>query len=300
MNQKINLHNFGIDDSAFQLFIKRDDLLGDGVSGNKLRKLKYNVIEAQKMGYKTILTFGGAYSNHILAASFIKKKYDIDVVGVIRGEELLTKFSENPTLKAAYDNGMQLYFITREDYRKKEGLLFIEKLEEKFGNFYLLPEGGTNELAVKGCEEILDEDDFNFDYVACSVGTGGTVAGIINSSKKSQKIIGFSALKGNFLEDDVAALTDQENWIINTDYHFGGYAKYDVTLIEFINEFKEKTGIQLDSIYNGKQMYGLIDLLKKGYFKKNTSILAIHTGGLQSIEGMNQLLKKKNLPLINV
>lgn len=300
MNQKINLNNFGINDSNFQLFLKREDLLGDGVSGNKLRKLKYNVIEAINLGYNKILTFGGAYSNHILAASIIKKEYGIDVIGVIRGEELFDKYLENPTLKKASDNGMKFHFITREEYRNKTDLLFVEKLKKEFGNFYLLPEGGTNELAVKGCEEILSEADFSFDYVTCSVGTGGTVTGIINSSQENQQIIGFSALKGDFLKNDVEVLTTHDNWVINTDYHFGGYAKYDVILVQFINDFKEKTGVQLDSIYNGKQMYGLIDLLKKGYFKKNTSILAIHTGGLQSIDGMNQLFKKKNLPLINV
>ena len=300
MNQKINLSHFGIDDSTFQLYLKRDDLLGNGLSGNKLRKLKYNIKAAQNLGFKTVLTFGGAYSNHILAASFVKKKYGIDVIGVIRGEELATKFYENPTLKAAYENGMQFHFITRTDYRKKSDSFFIESLKEKFGDFYLLPEGGTNALAIKGCQEILAKDDFSFDYVTCSVGTGGTISGIINSSKENQQIIGFSALKGDFLKHDVGLLTSQKNWEINTEYHFGGYAKYDRCLIQFINDFKEKTDIQLDSIYNGKQLYGIIDLLKKGCFKKNTSILAIHTGGLQSIDGINQVLRTKNLPLINV
>jgi len=300
LNQKINLTAFGITPEHYQLFIKRDDLFGDGISGNKLRKLKYNLIEAQQLGYKTALTFGGAYSNHILAASFIKKKYNLNIIGVIRGEELIDKIDNNPTLKAAQQNGMQFHFVTREAYRNKTDAAFIQMLKNKFGDFYLLPEGGTNSLAIKGCEEILTNDDFNFNYVTCAVGTGGTVAGIINSSKKNQQVIGFSALKGDFLKDDVSQMIspNQNNWSINIDYHFGGYAKINEELIHFMNDFKEKTGIQLDSIYNGKMLFGIIDLLKKGYFKKNTSILAIHTGGLQSIEGMNELLKRKKLPLI--
>ncbi len=299
MNQQIDLQKFGINNSSYQLFIKRDDLLGHGISGNKLRKLKYNILEAQQLKHQTLLTFGGAYSNHILAASFIKKKHNLNIIGVIRGEELIDKIDSNPTLKAAQENGMQFYFISREAYRNKTDVSFINILKETFGNFYLIPEGGTNPLAIKGCEEILTDTDFNFNYITCAVGTGGTISGIINSSKKNQQIIGFSALKGDFLTADVANMTSKQNWTINTDYHFGGYAKINEELIHFMNEFKNKTNIQLDSIYNGKMLFGLIDLLKKGHFKKNTSILAIHTGGLQSIEGMNQLLKKKKLPLIH-
>ncbi len=301
MNQKINLQKFGINTSKYQLYLKRDDLLGDGISGNKLRKLKYNIIEAQNNNFTTALTFGGAYSNHILAASYIKKKHHLNIIGIIRGEELQDKIDSNPTLKAAQQNGMQLHFVTREAYRNKTDTDFTQYLKKKFGDFYLIPEGGTNSLAIKGCEEILTNKDDDFDYITCAVGTGGTVSGIINSTKKQQEVIGFSALKGNFLKHDVSKMIHQNknNWSINTNYHFGGYAKVNEELIHFINDFKEKTDIQLDSIYNGKMLFGIIDLLKKGYFKENTSILAVHTGGLQSIEGMNQLLKKKKLPLIN-
>ena len=163
----------------------------------------------------------------------------------------------------------------------------------------MIPEGGDNELGVKGCEEILTVEDEKFDYICCAVGTGGTVAGLINSSSDNQKVIGFSALKGDFLKDDVAALVTKTNWEIQTDYHFGGYAKITSELITFMNAFKSETGIVLDPIYNGKMMYGIYDLIKKGYFPKNTSILAIHTGGLQAIDGMNRLLQKKGMPLIN-
>jgi 1-aminocyclopropane-1-carboxylate deaminase len=282
------------------LCVKREDLLGIGISGNKLRKLKYNIAKAIAQGEKTILTFGGAYSNHILAASFVKKQYNINVIGVIRGEELEAKISENPTLKLAQDNGMEFHFISRSAYKEKSSSKFLKELKDKFGSFYLLPEGGTNELAIKGCEEILTTKDLKFDYICCAVGTGGTISGIINSSQKNQQILGFSALKGDFLKDDVSKLVSKSNWEIQTDYHFGGYAKVTKDLVEFINNFKAETGILLDPIYNGKMMFGIFDLMKKGYFSKNTSILAIHTGGLQAIEGMNAFLKKKGLPLINV
>ena len=296
-NQKVD---FKINNQLKSFHIKREDILGTGISGNKLRKLKYNVLKAIEKGEKTILTFGGAYSNQILAASFIKKQYGINVIGVIRGEELEDKINDNPTLKLAQQNGMIFHFISRASYKEKYSAKFIQKLKDKFGSFYLLPEGGTNELAIKGCEEILTIKDVNFDYICSAVGTGGTIAGLINSSHKNQKILGFSSLKGDFLKDDVAKLVTKNNWEILTDYHFGGYAKVTKELIDFINNFKSETKIKLDPIYNGKMMFGIYDLMKNGYFSKNTSILAIHTGGLQAIEGMNSFLKKKGLPLINI
>ncbi len=283
----------------YNLSVKREDLLGDGISGNKLRKLKYNIAEAKAKGYTKIITFGGAYSNHILAASYIKKHYNIDVVGVIRGEELSSKIDANPTLQLAKQNGMEFYFVSRAAYRTKNTPEFIAALTNKFGDCYILPEGGTNTLAIQGCEEILTPKDSVFDYICCAVGTGGTISGLINSSANNQKVLGFSALKGDFLIDDIKQLTTKRNWELQTNYHFGGYAKVDKTLIDFINTFKSNTGILLDPIYNGKMMYGIFDLMKQGYFTKNTSILAVHTGGTQAISGMNMLLQKKGLPLIN-
>jgi len=299
LNEIIELNLFKEVGGSVHLSVKREDLHGDGISGNKLRKLKYNVAKATEQGATKIVTFGGAYSNHILAASYIKKKYGIDVIGVIRGEELADKINENPTLCKARENGMQFHFVSREKYRNKMSPEFLIELKDKFGIFYLLPEGGTNDLAIKGCEEILTQQDVSFDFICCAVGTGGTVAGLINSSTEHQKVIGFSALKGDFLKDDVAALVSKKSWTIQTDYHFGGYAKVTSELVTFINDFKKHTGILLDPIYNGKMMYGIFDLIKKGYFPENTSILAIHTGGLQAISGMNTVLKKKGLPTID-
>lgn len=285
-------------DQNIQLFIKREDLIHPKISGNKYRKLKYNIIEAKNCNRNTILTYGGAYSNHISATAYAGKKYGIKTIGVIRGDELEGKIETNPTLKFAKKCNMELYFISRAKYRAKDDPQFIEQLREKFGNFYLLPEGGTNTLAVRGCEEILNEKDSEFDFVCCSVGTGGTISGLINTSRKHQKILGFPALKGDFLQRDIRKFAKQDNWELITDYHFGGYGKIKPELITFINRFKRNHGISLDPMYTGKMMYGIIDLLDKGFFQKDSKVLAIHTGGLQGIEGMNLKLKQKGWPLV--
>lgn len=283
-----------------KLYIKREDLLHPYVSGNKFRKLKYNLLESRKQGYGTILTFGGAYSNHISAASYAAKAFGLRSIGVIRGEELRDKISENPTLRFAHANGMRFEFVSREDYRQKDSASFIENLRLKFGDFYLVPEGGTNELAIKGCEEILTEEDDFFDYICCAVGTGGTISGIINSTKSHQKVLGFPALKGDFLDEEIKKFVQKENWELITGYHFGGYGKINEELISFINKFRGKTHIPLDPVYTGKMCFGVFDLIRRGYFEKDAHILLIHTGGLQGITGMNEKLKKQNLPLIYV
>lgn len=282
------------------LFIKRDDLIHPIISGNKFRKLKYNLIEAKNQKKITLLTFGGAFSNHILAVSAAGKEYGFDTIGIIRGEELEDKIETNPTLQKAKEFGMVFDFISREEYRNKNNPEFLKKLKEKFGEFYLIPEGGTNEFAIKGCEEILTEDDKNFDFICCAIGTGGTISGIINSSKDCQKILGFPALKGDFLTEDIRKFAKKDNWEIVTDYHFGGYAKYDATLIEFINNFYEKHQIPLDPIYTSKMVFGVLDLIEKEYFPPKSKILVIHTGGLQGINGINAILKQKNLTEINI
>jgi 1-aminocyclopropane-1-carboxylate deaminase len=293
-NQYINLPTeFGI-----ELYIKREDKIHAHISGNKYRKLKYNLIEAEKLGFKTLLTFGGAYSNHIAAVASVGDEFGFKTIGIIRGEELFDKIETNPTLNFAQSCGMQFKFVTRSDYRKKTAEEFIKNLKVEFGPFYLIPEGGTNTFAIKGCDEILTETDRDFDYVCCAVGTGGTITGLINSSKQHQKILGFPALKGEFLTKDISKFADNTNWELILEYHFGGYAKINNELVTFINQFKKEYQIPLDPIYTGKMMYGIIDMIRKNKFPKNSKILAIHTGGLQGIEGMNERLKEKNLPLI--
>tara|TARA_R110002050_G_scaffold120755_8_gene238903 strand:+ start:1012 stop:1860 length:849 start_codon:yes stop_codon:yes gene_type:complete len=280
--------------------VKREDLIHTFISGNKYRKLKYNLLKAREINSSALLTFGGAFSNHIAAVAFAGKKYGFNTVGIIRGEELEHKSELNPTLAFAKSCGMKFKFISREAYRTKTNLEFINQLKIEFGTFYLIPEGGTNELAIKGCEEILLPEDADFDYVCCAVGTGGTISGIINASNKYQKILGFPGLKGDFLQQDIRKFANQDNWKLITDYHFGGYGKIKPELISFINKFRRDNNIPLDPIYTGKMMYGIFDLIEKEFFPPNSKILVIHTGGLQGIAGVNDMLKRKNQPLIEV
>tara|TARA_R110002072_G_scaffold134913_6_gene276006 strand:+ start:470 stop:1381 length:912 start_codon:yes stop_codon:yes gene_type:complete len=294
VNEQVNLPK----EKGIELFVKREDKLHAFVSGNKYRKLKYNLLQAEKSGYKTLLTFGGAFSNHIAAVASAGNIIGFNTIGIIRGAELAGRISNNSTLNFAKQNGMQFKFVSRELYRNKRSESFLNKLKEVFGDFYLIPEGGTNQLAVKGCEEILTSEDKTFDYICCAVGTGGTISGLINCSKPSQQVLGFPALKGDFLKEDISKFATQTNWELITDYHFGGYAKINEELVAFINQFKSDNQISLDPVYTGKMLFGIKDLINKNYFPKGSKILAIHTGGLQGIEGMNTVLKKKNLPII--
>lgn len=291
-----------LQEKNIELFVKREDEIHSFVSGNKFRKLKYNILEAKKREVKTILTFGGAYSNHIAATAVAGKLYGLKTIGVIRGEELGVDLEKtihsNATLRKAFENGMHFDFISRDAYRKKEESTFVKKMKEKHGDVYMIPEGGTNNLAIKGCEEILTNEDASFDYICCCVGTGGTISGLIRSAKEHQKVIGFPALKGDFLAEEIEQYVSDSNvWELQTDYHFGGYAKYQPSLIHFINEFKDTKGIPLDPIYTGKMVFGVVDMIKKGQFLEGSSILMIHTGGLQGIEGFNTMLARKNKEL---
>lgn len=293
-----------LQEAKVSLFVKREDAIHKEVSGNKFRKLKYNLLEAQKKGYDKLLTFGGAYSNHIAATAAAGKIMGLDTIGVIRGEELgddLKKtLSKNSTLALASQQGMQFEFVSRSMYRNKMDSSFLKNLKGKFGEFYIIPEGGTNQLAVQGCQEILCPDDKEFDVICCAVGTGGTISGIINSSCDHQKVLGFPALKGDFLNNEIKKYTFRDNWKLISDYHFGGYAKVHTELIDFMNRFKREQQIVLDPVYTAKMVFGIFDLIQNGFFRKNTRILAIHTGGLQGILGMNEILKKKNLPTIEI
>lgn len=292
--QKINI----ILPDEISLFIKREDLLHPFVSGNKYRKLKYNLIEFKERGYDSLVTFGGAFSNHIAATAYACKELKIKCIGVVRGEELRSQIEANPTLKFAQKNGMKFEFVSRELFRRKDSEKYLNQLKSKYGNCFILPEGGTNQWAIQGCEEILNEDDSQFDFVCCAVGTGGTIAGVINSSFENQKILGFPALKGDFLIDEIRKFAKKSNWDLVKDYHFGGYAKITDELIDFINIFFSQTKIPLDPVYTGKMVYGVLDLIHKRSFPSGSKILLIHTGGLQGIEGMNNVLKSKNKKLI--
>ncbi len=281
-----------LDESGVEVCLKREDLLDQHISGNKFRKLKYNLIDAGNQRHDTLLTFGGAYSNHIHALAYAGMIYNFKTIGIIRGELTLPL---NPTLQDAWKFGMRLCYVSRANYRDKDHPAFIEKLIEDFGKFFLVPEGGSNTNAVRGCTDIVDETVLGFDYICCTVGTGGTLAGIIAGMDNNKNVLGFPVLKnGGFLKDTITRLlTDYttkcfDNWQLILNYHFGGYAKFDQSLVSFINQFKSLQGIPLDPIYTGKLMYGIFDLVKEGFFKRGDRILAIHTGGLQGIAGFNQ------------
>lgn len=273
---------------GIQLIVKREDLLHPEVSGNKFRKLKYNIAEAKRLGYSKLLTFGGAYSNHIAATAAAGRILGLQTIGVIRGEELKTKYKDNPTLFKAEQDGMSFEFVTRTQYREKSDLSFVNYLEQVYGDFYLVPEGGTNELAIRGTEEILKEEDKVFDYICCAAGTGGTVAGIINASTERQQVLGFPALKGDFLFDEIRKYTNRTNWDLILDYHFGGYGKVTQELIDFLLNIEKKTGVLFDPIYNGKMLFGVLKMIEQEKFPENSKILLIHSGGLQ---GWNDIIK---------
>jgi len=276
-----------LEEKEVRLFIKRIDQVHPFVSGNKWFKLKYNLLEAKQQGYNTLLTFGGAYSNHIAATAFAAQEKGLISIGIIRGEEHLPL---NPTLRFAIENGMKLHYVSRSYYRQKTSANFLEKLNIQFGNFYLIPEGGSNELAIMGATEILDSNDTQ-DYICCAVGTGGTMAGIINASNDKQTVIGFPAIKGfKQLKKYVINRTNSTNGIFINDYVGNGYAKINNDLVEFINEFNVLHSIPLDAIYNGKMFMGILDLVAKDYFLKGSKILAVHTGGLQANKGLNERL----------
>ncbi len=279
--------------------IRREDLIHPFISGNKFRKLKYNILQAKSENKKTLLTFGGAFSNHIAALAYAGKEQGFKTIGIIRGEELEGKVFENPTLKFAQECGMQFKFVSREAYRHKTEKEFIVNLKHEFDDFYLVPEGGSNEFAIKGCEEILTQEDSQYDYICCAVGTGGTISGIIRSILPYQKVLGFPALKGDFLKKEIRKFARNGKWELINDYHFGGYGKVNPELIAFVNRFYIENKIPLDPIYTAKMVFGVMDLISKKYFPENSKILLIHTGGIQGIAGMNLKLKAKKLVTIN-
>ena len=272
-------------EKKINIFIKRIDQVHEHVSGNKWYKLKYNIIEAKRRKAKSILTFGGAYSNHISATSYLAKENGFDSIGIIRGEE---HFPLNPTLNFAVSNGMNIHYISRRDYKLKHTAEFLESLKDRYDNFYLIPEGGSNQFALKGCSEIIDINDTH-DYVCCAVGTGSTIAGVINSLNVNQRAVGFSAVNDIYwLRRNISEWTNKNNWEILNNYTGGGYAKINQELVDFIDNFYKSQGVGLDVVYTGKMMFGILDLVAKDFFPKGTSILALHTGGLQGNKGMNQ------------
>lgn len=280
------------------VWIKRDDqlLLPDETSfpafcGNKWRKLKYNLREARQLGFDRLLTFGGAYSNHIAAVAAAGPLFGFRTIGVIRGEP---HYPLNPTLAFAKEQGMSLVYLDRSAFRQKTEPAIIENLLHEYGPAFILPEGGTNERALQGCEELCLELEHQMpappDYICVSAGTGGTAAGIIRSCAPPTRVLVFPALKGDFLraEIDRWLLPNRFNWTVISDYHFGGYARWKPELLTFMDTFTETTGVTLDPVYTGKLAYGIWEEARKGHFPAGSRIVMIHTGGLQGRLGFAQ------------
>ena len=280
-----------------RLLLWRDDLAHPDLPGNKARKLKYNLAAARRQGQHTLLTFGGAYSNHLAAVATAGRLFGFKTIGLVRGDAPLANAPLNPTLAQAAADGMALHYLDRSAYRQRAEPEFVAEQLARFGPAYVLPEGGTNALALPGCAELVAEirQQSDFDALAVAVGTGGTLAGLLTGLAGRQQAIGVAALKnGGFLQAEIDALTQQAgvgtftNYSLQTDYHFGGYAKYSAGLLAFIEQFRARHGVLLDPIYTGKLLVGVLDLIGRGYFRRGSTVVAIHTGGLQAWAGWRE------------
>ena len=279
---KLNINN----SNNIKLFIKREDLIHDIVSGNKWWKLNYNFKYIKEKKIKKILSFGGAYSNHLHALSWLAKKNNIKSFGLVRGCKLSI---ENPTLSFCKKNKMDLFFLNRSTYRNnKYNNPIFKKIIKSEENVFVIPEGGFNEFGIKGCEEIMNEVNEHYDIICCSIGSGCTAVGIIKSLKFDQSFLGFSSFKNNSqIKNIISEKVKTMNWEINSEYNFGGFGQVNNELKKFIKDFKNTYEIMLDPIYTSKLFFGLFDMISKNKFPKDSRILALHTGGLQGIQGVN-------------
>ena len=267
------------------VFVKREDLIHPEIMGNKWRKLKYNLHAAREQKKNTLVTFGGAYSNHIAAVAAASRIYGFKSIGYIRGEELHA--DSNPTLRKASKDGMDLRFLTRTNFRKLKNTYQSRNPDE-----YFLPEGGTNLKAIQGATEIISEIDIPFDILVTPVGTGGTMAGLVRGLAGAKHVWGVGALKGRFLQQEFDKTLQKydiphRNYTLFSDDHFGGYGKITPELIHFINIFKQEFGFLLDPLYTGKMFHSVWDKVKNDQIAKNSCLLLLHTGGLQGIAGYN-------------
>ena len=279
---KLNINN----SNNIKLFIKREDLIHDIVSGNKWRKLNYNFKYIKEKKIKKILSFGGAYSNHLHALSWLAKKNNIKSFGLVRGCKLSI---ENPTLSFCKKNKMDLFFLNRSTYRNnKYNNPIFKKIIKSKENVFVIPEGGFNEFGIKGCEEIMNEVNEHYDIICCSIGSGCTAVGIIKSLKFDQSFLGFSSFKNNAqIKNIISEKVKTMNWEINSEYNFGGFGQVNDDLKKFIKDFKNTYAIMLDPIYTSKLFFGLFDMISKNKLPKDSRILALHTGGLQGLQGVN-------------
>lgn len=281
-----DFNNYGV-----EVFIKRDDLIHPIISGNKWRKLKYNLHAAQELGKQQIISFGGAFSNHIHALAYACKQHNLNAIGIIRGEE---QYQHNFTLSWAKHWGMELRFVNRLTYKNRNDAEYIDQLEVEFPNAFIVPEGGSNQLALPGMGEVITElnEQGEYDYLLTPVGSGGTIAGLIKADNNQHKILGIAVLKQQgYLADEVNDLLGNDaghfhNWQILNKFHRGGYGKYKPEDAAQILQFSQITEIPLEPVYSGKMVLALLDLLEQGYFEAGAKIMLLHTGGLQGLGGM--------------
>ena len=280
----IQLNSALLEAHRVRLLVKREDMNHPVISGNKWWKLKHNLAEARKRESHTLLTFGGSYSNHLLATAEAAAILGLKSIGIVRGEP---HSPLNSMLAYAQSRGMKLHHLTREAYREKTQPWLIEQLREQLGDFFLIPEGGTNALAVHGTREFGEElvREVSFDYVCLPVGTGGTMAGIVQALRKDQRAIGISVLKnGNFLREEVSRwLSLESNWSIETRFDFGGFAKTTPELLDFIERERREHNLPLDPVYTAKALYGVYAMIRDNEIRPSSTVLVIHTGGLWGI-----------------
>ncbi len=289
MNFKLNQQIFSERylNNEIEVFIKRLDLIDPFISGNKLFKLKHNVDRALLEKKNMLITFGGAFSNHILATAAYAKKKNIDCLAIVRGEE----YSElNPLLTLAKVYGMKFCFVSRKEYAKRNDNNYVSELIRKYKKAFIVPEGGNNKLGVLGAEEILEKQDKSFDYIICPIGTGATLSGIVNSSKKTQKVIGINCVCDTiYINKNISQKTNKKNWEIINEFNFGGFAKFDNLLTKYLKKFKLNYKITLDLNYTTKMFFGFEKLIERRYFQRKSKVLLIHTGGIYGNLGFNYL-----------
>lgn len=261
----------------------RLDMIHPTISGNKWYKLRYNLQLAREQGYRTILTFGGAYSNHLVAAAAAAKEYGLQSIGVVRGVH--TTAERTDTLKDCSRYGMQLVFASREEYARKTDAIWLQAMAEQYDNPYIIPEGGANEQGVKGAADITKLIPIDYTHICVSAGTGTTLAGLRQALPTEQAVIGFVPMKqGSYLVNELIPYLSPKqniNWQLYDKWHFGGFGKWNDELIDFMNDFNNSNNIPLDMVYTAKMMYGVCQLLAEGYFAKQARVLCVHTGGLQ-------------------
>ena len=286
-----------LEEYGVKLAVKRDDLLHPEISGNKWRKLKFNLLEARSRKINHIVSFGGAFSNHIHALAAAGFHLGFKTTGIIRGE---SSYATNPTLKQALAWGMDLHFVSRKEYKMRDNKDYLLSLTDKFPKAFIVPEGGSNQYALTGVieavHEIQQQSDYPVEHIITATGSGGTLAGLIAGSTQTQinsKITGIAVLKNaDYLNQQVENLLLQHKitkpapWSLQTEFHQGGYAKISKELALFCQQFILQTGIPIEPIYTGKMFYALFELIKQGYFNKGEHIVALHTGGLQGIKGL--------------